>query len=88
MEVLYTPHFKREAKRLPASLRSLVEKRLELFCEDAFHASLKTHKLTGKLHEYWSFSINQRVRVICSFEGSVKVILHSIGDHSVYDRFF
>ena len=87
MEVLYTPHFQREAKRLPKSLRLLIEDRLELFREQPLHPSLKTHKLTGKLHEYWSFSINHRIRVICSFEGKKRAVLHAIGDHSVYDRF-
>jgi mRNA-degrading endonuclease YafQ of YafQ-DinJ toxin-antitoxin module len=85
MDVFYTPHFKREAKQLPRGLRSLVEERLRLFISDPHHSSLKLHKLTGKLKEYWAFSIDYQLRVILSFEGKTKIVLHSIGDHSIYD---
>ncbi|HLD21112.1 MAG TPA: type II toxin-antitoxin system mRNA interferase toxin, RelE/StbE family [Patescibacteria group bacterium] len=85
MEVLYTPHFKRDAKRLPVSMRKLVEERLSLFKKNPFDPSLKTHKLEGVLREYWSFSIDYRHRVICTFEGKSTVVLHAIGDHSVYE---
>lgn len=85
MEVLYTPHFKRDAKRLPTSLRPVVEERLGLFQEDPFAPTLKTHKLEGKLRDFWSFSIDYRYRVIFSFEGKSKIVLHSVGDHSMYD---
>ncbi|MEK7473139.1 MAG: type II toxin-antitoxin system mRNA interferase toxin, RelE/StbE family [Patescibacteria group bacterium] len=85
MEVLFTPHFKRAAKRLPASMRRMVEERMELFMEDPFAALLKTHKLTGTLKGYWAFSIDYRIRVIFSFDGRTKAILHEIGDHSIYE---
>jgi mRNA-degrading endonuclease YafQ of YafQ-DinJ toxin-antitoxin module len=85
MEVLFTPHFKRAAKRLPVTTRLLVEERLEIFIEDPFAPPLKTHKLTGTLKGYWAFSIDYRFRVIFSFEGRAKIVLHEIGDHSIYD---
>ncbi|MCR4313764.1 MAG: type II toxin-antitoxin system RelE/ParE family toxin [Candidatus Uhrbacteria bacterium] len=85
MEVFYTSHFKRGAKRLPVSLRPVIEERLELFQEDPFAPTLKTHKLEGKLRDYWSFSVDYRYRVIFSFEGKSKILLHSVGDHSMYD---
>ena len=85
MEVLFTPHFKRDAKRLPVSLRSTVEKQLTLFKKDPFTASLKTHKLEGALREYWAFSIDYRHRAIFTFEGKSTIVLHAIGDHSVYE---
>lgn len=85
MEILYTPHFKREAKNLPISLRLLIEKRLEQFVTDPHEASLKTHKLSGSLKDFWSFSINPRIRVIFEFRNRNQAIFHSIGDHSIYD---
>lgn len=85
MEVLYTPHFKRDAKRLPKSLRPVIEERLGLFRQDPFAASLNTHKLDGKLRDYWAFSIDYRHRVIFTFEDKDAAVLHAIGDHSVYN---
>lgn len=84
-EVFYTPHFKRDAKRLPVSMRKLVEDRLNCFKHDPFDASLKTHKLDGKLRGHWSFSIDYRIRVIFTIEDKSLFVLHSIGDHSIYD---
>ncbi len=85
MEVLFTPHFKRSAKRLPVSMREIVEVRLSIFLKDPFAPTLKTHKLTGKLNGYWAFSIDHRIRVIFAFEGTVRAVLHEIGDHAIYD---
>lgn len=85
MEVFYTPHFKREAKRLPFSLRQAVEDRIQKFLSDPFHPSLKTHKLNGKLKAYWSFSIDRKNRIIFEFDGKKRAVFHSIGDHSIYD---
>ncbi len=85
MVVLFTPHFKRDAKRLPISLRGIVEERLSLFKGDPFAPALKTHKLEGTLKDYWAFSIDYRHRAIFTFEGKLTVVLHAIGDHSVYE---
>ena len=85
MEIFYTPHFKREAKALPVRLRGQIEKRIMLFQNDPFDPVLKTHKLSGGLSEFWSFSIDHRIRIIFEFERETRVIFHSIGNHSIYD---
>ena len=87
MQILYTPHFKREAKRLAISLRPLVESRLAQFSADPHEPTLKTHKLAGRLKNFWAFSINTSIRVIFEFEGVDQAIFHSIGDHAIYDQF-
>lgn len=84
MFILYTPHFKREAKRIPLSLRATIEERINLFMTDPFHSSLKAHKLSGKLQDYWAFSIDYRIRIIYKFVDKKTAIFHSIGDHSIY----
>lgn len=85
MEIFYTSRFRREAKRLPVTLRRTVEDRLSLFITDPFHPSLKTHKLSGSLKGFLSFSIDYRIRIIFEFVEKSDVLLHSIGDHSIYD---
>ena len=87
MQILYTPHFKREAKRLPISLRSVVEARLAQFAIDPRQPALKVHKLDGRLKNFWAFSITASIRVIFEFEGADRAVFHSIGDHAIYDQF-
>lgn len=85
MEVLFSTHFQRDAKRLSKSKQKMVEERLVLFIHNPFDSILKTHKLTGSLNELWSFSIDFHLRVIFEFIEKQKVLFHSIGDHSIYD---
>ena len=85
MEILYTTRFSREAKRVPAHVRAIVEARVLLFRTNPFDARLRTHKLSGALRGFWSFSIDYRYRIIFEFIEPEKVLFHSIGDHSIYD---
>ena len=41
--------------------------RLDLFINDPFDIILKTHKLSGKLKDLWSFSIEYDLRVVFYF---------------------
>ena len=67
------------------SLKLLAEKKEKVFKTDPFHPSLKTHKLQGKLGEFWSFSIDYKNRIIFEFAEDNTVYFHSVGDHSIYD---
>ena len=85
MEIVFSTHFQRDAKRLSKSERSVIEECLALFVDNPFNPNLKTHKLTGSLSGLWSFSVNFHLRVIFEFIEKQKALFHSIGDHSVYD---
>ena len=61
--------------------KSLFDEKLKLFLENPFDSKLKTHKLSGKLKEIWSFSINYQIRVTFSFIDDNKVIFENIGTH-------
>jgi mRNA-degrading endonuclease YafQ of YafQ-DinJ toxin-antitoxin module len=50
---------------------------LEQFTADPFDPSLKTHKLSGKLREFWSFSIAYDERVL----EDEKAVFVDIGSH-------
>ena len=34
---------------------------LDVFVKNPFHSHLKTHKLTGKLHGLWAFSVAKKI---------------------------
>lgn len=51
-----------DLKKKDAKLVDKVHKQLELFIADAKHPSLRTHKLSGKLGDSWSISIDRKIR--------------------------
>lgn len=55
--VYYSSSFKKSAAKY-ASNRKKIEKAIIKFINNPFNPSLKTHKLTGKLKSYWSFSVD------------------------------
>jgi mRNA-degrading endonuclease YafQ of YafQ-DinJ toxin-antitoxin module len=56
---------------------------LELFINDPFDAKLKTHKLSGKLKNLWSFSIGYDLRIVFYFtpDKPKKAVFVDIGTH-------
>jgi mRNA interferase YafQ len=55
---------------------------LEIFSHNPFDSRLATHKLTGKLDGFWSFSVDDNCRVIFKFYDKDKtVLLIDIGSH-------
>jgi len=55
--------------------------KVSIFVEDPYDRRLRTHKLSGRLHELWSFSVSYDIRVVFSFVESGRVIFEDIGDH-------
>jgi mRNA-degrading endonuclease YafQ of YafQ-DinJ toxin-antitoxin module len=86
LDIFYAPEFKRDYKKLPEALQLLLKTRGRLFQQDPFHALLHTHKLTGALAPYWSFSVDSRNRVLFRFLGEGQVMLLRVGDHSLYRK--
>ena len=84
MKILYRPRFAKEYKKLPAKVKILAEKREKIFRGDPFDPRLKIHKLKGPLTGFWSFSIDQKYRIIFDFVEADTVRFYSVGDHDVY----
>jgi addiction module RelE/StbE family toxin len=85
MEVSFSDSFKRSfKKRVKAtSSEKLFWEKLEKFIDNPFDASLKTHKLSGKLKGLQSFSIEYNLRVVFYFTSTkpIKAVLIDIGTH-------
>ncbi len=79
--------FVRTAKRILKKNPHLVvdiQKTLELLAEDAFHSSLKTHKLKGNFVGSWACSVDYDLRIIFEFvqhDDSEAILLEAIGSH-------
>lgn len=79
--------FIRSAKRLTKRDPSIavdLEAVLELLAEDAFHPTLRTHKLKGKLAKSWACSAGYDLRVVFQLvqhEGKEALLLEAAGTH-------
>lgn len=85
MEIAFSSSFKRAFKKKVKTRKEIEDlfwETAELFIQDPFHSSLKTHKLSGKLKDLWSFSVEYDLRVIFYFEdNNSKAVFIDIGSH-------
>jgi mRNA-degrading endonuclease YafQ of YafQ-DinJ toxin-antitoxin module len=84
VEVAFNSSFRRAFRKLIKGRPSLEEvfwARVEIFVEDPYDERLRTHKLSGKLSDLWSFSVSYDIRVVFSFIESDRAIFEDIGDH-------
>ncbi|MBI2113410.1 MAG: hypothetical protein HYT50_02435 [Candidatus Wildermuthbacteria bacterium] len=72
---------------MSTSLKERAEKQERIFREDPFDLRLKTHKLKGRMQEFWAFSVGYRHRIVFEFKEDRKVIFHAVDGHSVYKAF-
>ena len=84
MQIFYSPEFKRRYKRLPSEIQQKAEEKEIIFRKDPFDPRLKSHKLHGRLSDFWAFSIDERYRIIFRFFGNDKVKFYAIGGHEIY----
>lgn len=84
MKIFLAPQFEKNYKKLPPTIQLLLQKKEKEFRKNPRHPSLKTHKLSGKLKDFFSFSINYSYRVVFRFEDKESVIFYDVGTHSIY----
>ena len=71
------------ARRSP-ELAPEIRSALLLLEEDAFHPTLRAHKLKGRLADSWACSVSYDLRIIFTFvqhDGEEAVLLETIGTH-------
>lgn len=84
MDIYYSAKFARDYRKLPDKIKDTAEKREVIFRKNPHDPRLKTHKLTGKLFPYWSFSIDYSYRIVFEFVENNTVWFHAIGNHDIY----
>lgn len=81
--IYYSTSFKKSVNKY-SSHRQKIEKAINKFIKNPFELSLKTHKLSGKLSGYWSFSVDYQIRILFEFLPEKSVGLIDIGTHGIY----
>jgi mRNA-degrading endonuclease YafQ of YafQ-DinJ toxin-antitoxin module len=84
MRIVYSSKFAREYKKLPDNIKFLAQARESVFRKNPFEPVLETHKLHGRLRDFWSFSVGFRYRIIFEFASNNTVHFHSVGNHDIY----
>ncbi|MBU1104419.1 type II toxin-antitoxin system mRNA interferase toxin, RelE/StbE family [Candidatus Parcubacteria bacterium] len=82
--VFYTAKFNKKLKNFPTKDKVTFLKKFQIFLDNPFEPPLKTHKLTGKLEDYWSFSLNYSTRVLFRFVTESAVEFIDLGGHDIY----
>ncbi len=78
--------FERSFKKLPNEIKANFFEKLEIFKNNPFEKSLKTHKLNGNLREYYAFYLKNGYRVLVDFKTSNNILLVNIGSHDDYKK--
>ncbi|MCK5027657.1 MAG: type II toxin-antitoxin system mRNA interferase toxin, RelE/StbE family [Candidatus Pacebacteria bacterium] len=86
MEVCFKPTFVRQFKILEDDLQEEVLEKIELLKSKNNHRQLKVHKLSGRLKDRYSFSVNYKIRIVFKYETKSKAVLLAIGSHDVYKK--
>ena len=84
LELVWDEAFKKALKKWNKKHPDLVERfteRLNLFTQEPYHPSLKTHQLSGTLKEYWALSVTYDYRLVFKFLAENKVLLIDLGTH-------
>lgn len=83
MKIFYHLRFKNSYRKISSTVQKKAEKREVIFRKDPFDRRLQTHKLHGELKNLWSFSVDDKYRILFEFDDS-DVIFLDIDDHDVY----
>ncbi len=83
MNIRYHPIFRKNYQKLSDEIKRKAERKEDTFRKNPFGPALRTHKLHGELSGLWSFSIDQKYRII--FEMTKDgIIFLDVGDHDIY----
>ncbi len=82
MNIVFHRNFKKAYKKLLSSSRKKFDKRLIVFIDNPFDASLRNHQLTGKYRGYRSIDITGDIRAIYEPVDDNTALFITIGTHS------
>jgi len=80
-EVSYSERFLKSFKKLPARIQQKAEVVDSIFRGNIFDPRLHTHKLHGKDHEHWAYSVDNRYRIKFLFIDDHHVLCLDVGLH-------
>jgi len=83
MNIYYATSYRKAFKKY-AQFNKLVDTKIQIFKDNPFDSGLRTHKLSGSLDGYYSFSVNFSFRILFRFIDPRTVLFIDIGTHGIY----
>lgn len=83
-KIKYSRRFLKSLECLPDKIINQAQGKEEIFKENPFHSSLRTHKLSGKDRESWAFWVDYSYRIKFVFLSDEEVLFLDIGMHEIY----
>jgi len=83
-EIHLGKNFEKQFQNLSKEIKLKAIKAEQVFKKNAFHPSLRLHKLSGKLKSLWSISIDRKYRIIFMPRENGDILFISIGTHAIY----
>jgi len=84
LKIIFPHKFITQFEELDEKIKDLAERKIDIFKENPKHHSLKTHKLNGRLVEFFSFSIDVKFRIVFEYGNKNTVHFLKIGNHDIY----
>ncbi len=84
LKIIFSDKFIRQFDDLDEKMQSIAVKKIEIFKSNPKHPSLNTHKLNGRLAEFFSFSVDAKFRIVFEYGNKNTVHFLKIGNHDVY----
>jgi addiction module RelE/StbE family toxin len=84
INLIWGSSFKRAYKKVTAAnpeLKPRIARALEVFVDNPYHPSLRTHKLSGKLKGMWAFVVTYDCRIVFQFLDDQDALLIDVGKH-------
>lgn len=82
--IIYTPTFAKHFRLIPIDIKKKAYRKESAFRNNPFNRILRTHKLSGKLNQYWSFSIDYHWRIVFRFVNKGEILFVDVGTHRIY----
>lgn len=83
-KIFYHRNFKKHYQELPKKIKILAEEREGVFRKNPQDPRLKIHKLSGRLKNIWSFSVDKNYRILFIYHKNREIIFLDIGTHEIY----
>lgn len=85
IKIIWSKKCLKKFQKLEPPIKEKAKQAFLIFSEDPFSKQIKTHKLNGKLSNYYAFSIDYTHRVMFHpLEDNTFEII-DVGDHSIYE---
>lgn len=84
LKVEYSRFFLRQYKKLTIAEKKKVKNAIKTFEKNPRGESLKTHKLSGPLKDFYSFSADYNLRIVFEITKQKTALLLKVGGHEIY----